>query len=149
NLAMDSMTAWEQQEVAHYFLRVVGAPKVLIIGLDVVWCVRDANQNRLTYRGFPAWLYDDDPWNDYLHLLNIETLEIAGRLVGYHLGLYRRRMRDDGYEVFTPPEGEYDLARARSHIWGTRVREIRPVVPAVELSLAQTADLTFPALAWL
>jgi hypothetical protein len=27
-----------------------------------------ADRNRITFRGFPEWLYDDNPWNDYLHL---------------------------------------------------------------------------------
>ena len=149
NLSMDSMTAWEQQRVAQYFLSVIGPPKVLIVGLDLVWCQQDADRARVTFRGFPGWLYGDDSWSAYLHLLNTATVEIAVRLVGYHLGVYPSRMRDDGYAVFTPPEDQYDLVRARSRIWGIRGPGIRPVVPAVELSAEQRAALTFPALAWL
>ena len=50
--------------------------------------------------GFPEWMYDDDKWNDYAHPFNSGTLEIAARLAGYHLGLYRARSRYDGFEVF-------------------------------------------------
>jgi len=149
NLSMDSMTAWEQQKVARYFVRMVGPPKVLIIGLDLVWCEQDADRARITFRGFPDWLYGDDSWNTYLNLLNWATVEVAGRLVGYHLGVYPPRIRDDGYGVFTPPEDQYDLARARGHIWGKHAPEVQPVVPAVQLSAEQRGALTFPAHAWL
>src|SRR5271155_2048941 len=70
NLAMDSATAWEQQEMINYFVRKVGPPKVLIVGLDSVWCVQDADRRTITFRGFPYWMYDDNPWNDYLYLFN-------------------------------------------------------------------------------
>ena len=88
NLAMDSTMAWEQKTMLDLFLRVVGPPKLLIVGLDSVWCDQHADHNRITFRGFPAWLYDDNPWNDYLYFLNYGTLEIAARLVGFNLGLY-------------------------------------------------------------
>jgi hypothetical protein len=104
NLAMSSATAWEEQKMLDLFLRVVGPPKALIVGLDVVWCDPEADSHRITFRGFPDWLYEDDPWKGVVHLFNYGTVEIAGRLVGYHLGLYPERIRYDGYEVFVPPE---------------------------------------------
>ena len=122
NLSMNAMRAWEQHEMIDLFRRTVGAPKVLIVGLDAVWCDPLADQRRTAY-GFPEWMYDDNPWNDYLHLFNAATAEIAVRLIGYKLGLYPERVRYDGYQVFTPPESEYDLARVRRGIWGSRTPE--------------------------
>jgi hypothetical protein len=149
NLAMDAMTAWEQQRIVDYFLRQAGEPRVLVVGLDAVWCDEAADRNRITFRGFPEWLYDDNRWNDALYLLNRETIEIAGRLVGYHLGLYPERVRYDGFEVFVPDEGKYDLVRARQHIWRNRPHGVVAVVPPIELNAAEKQSLAFPALAWL
>jgi hypothetical protein len=88
NLGMDSMTAWEQSTVMDYFVRQVGAPKVVLVGLDGVWCDADAVRHRITSRGFPSWLYEDTPARAFAYLLNYGTFEIAGRLVGYQLGLH-------------------------------------------------------------
>lgn len=148
NLAMDSATAWEQYRLADYFIRRSGSPKVLLIGLDRVWC--DANPRRYRTPGeFPEWMYDDNRWNDLLYLLNSATVEIAGRLVGYHLGLYPERIRGDGFQVFVPPESEYDVDRARRHIWNDQPPRKWLDVPGPVVSDAERQAWSFPALAWL
>jgi hypothetical protein len=149
NLSMDAMTAWEQQTVIDYFVRKAGPPKVLIVGLDSVWCDQHADRDRVTFRGFPDWLYDDNRWNDYLYLFNVGTFEIAGRMVGHQLGLYRERIRYDGYAVFVPPESAYDLARARQGIWQQRRPEAPPDVAPPALAPDRRQALSFPALSWL
>lgn len=149
NLAMDSMTAWEQAEVASLFLREVGTPKAVIVGLDTVWCDQNADKNRITPRGFPEWLYDDSRANDYPYLLNFGTLQIAARMVGNKLGLYHERIRNDGFGVFVPPDHEYDAKRAQSHIWAGGRRNRTPIVPSVALTEGERAALRFPALDWL
>jgi hypothetical protein len=145
NLAMNAATAWEQMQVAALFLRVKGPPRTMILGIDAPWCDQQADNRRITFRGFPKWMYDDNRWNDLLYLLNGKTLEIAGRLVGYWLGLRAPRMREDGYEVFVPPESQYDLARARQHIWPNGSR-LTSVTPPVQLSDSARQALKFPAL---
>lgn len=147
NLAMDSATAWEQKTMLDLFLRTVGPPKLLIVGLDTIWCGQQADVNRITFRGFPTWLYDDNPWNDYLYLFNYGTLEIAARQIGYHLGFYPERVRYDGYEVFVPPESQYDPVRAHANIW--RYRGPPPAVLPPPLTPGELSQLKFPALTWL
>lgn len=149
NLSMDSMTAWEQHQIVSLFLREVGAPKALIVGIDGVWCAPNADRNRITQAGFPEWLYDANRWNDVLYILNSATLEIAVRLAANKLGLYRERLRNDGFGVFVPPEEQYDLERAQGHIWQERPREIVPQQPAQKLTEADRATLRFPALGYL
>ena len=150
NLAMNAATAWEQAELAKLYLRHNPAPKAFIVGLDQMWCQQEGELQKITFRGFPEWMYDENPWNDLPHLFNSQTLEITGRLALYHLGLMPERIRGDGYEVFTPPEATYDLARARWHIWrDVPDSKVTPVAPPVALSPQQIATLRFPALAWL
>jgi hypothetical protein len=150
NLAMNAGTAWEQAELAKLYLRHNPAPKTFILGLDQVWCLPEGAIERITFRGFPEWMYDENPLNDLPELFNLKTLEIAGRVAAFHLRLMPERIRGDGYEVFTPPETSYDLARARLHIWRDRPgARIMPEVPAHALTEAEAQALVFPAIAWL
>jgi len=148
NMAMNASTAWEEWTTFEYFRRNAGAPQVLIVGIDDAWCDPNADRDR-TRHGFPEWMYDDDTWNDYANLFNSGTLEIAARLIGYHLGLYRARSRYDGFEVFTPPESDYVLARARIGIWAGRTPRPLPNLPPPSLSGEEKRALTLPALAWM
>jgi hypothetical protein len=150
NLSMASATAWEQKTLAELFLREVRRPKVLIIGLDTVWCTPDADRNRITFRGFPDWLYDDNRWNDHLHLLNRISLMSAVRLVRFNLGLFSPTTRSDGMDTFLPPETEYDLERARRHIYGGTARvegSEAPPTPPQPSNRGEQVEL--PALLWL
>jgi hypothetical protein len=150
NLAMNAGTAWEQMELAKLYLKRNPAPRTFILGLDQMWCLPEAVIERTTFRGFPAWLYDDNPLNDLPELFNLKTLEVAGRVAMHHLGLMPERIRADGYEVFTPPETTYDLARARFHIWRERPGgRITPQMPARVLTEGEAQALVFPAIAWL
>ena len=150
NLAMNAATAWEQTELASLYLRHNPSPKAFIVGLDQMWCQHEGQLQRITFRGFPEWMYDANPWNDLPQLFNLQTLEIAGRLLLHRFGLMPARIRRDGYEVFTPPEAAYDLARARWHIWREAPGgEVAPVEPPIVLSRAEAAALRFPALDWL
>ncbi len=149
NLAMNAATPWEQMQIADLFLREVPAPTTLIIGIDATWCEADADEKRLTFRAFPPWLYDTDRWNDYVELLNLKTVEIAARVAAYRLGLMDERIRGDGFEVFVPPDGTYDLARAQWHIWNGPPRVIAAAEPPVAAGEAIRGTWRFPALAWL
>lgn len=154
NLAMNAATPWEQLQMAGLFRSHVAAPKRIVWGFDTTWCEPDATDpaKRLTPRPVPDWLSREVRWSDWPKLLNLTNLEIAGRLMAYRLGWARERIRGDGYEVFTPPEASYDLARARSHIYagsGGRPLDASPVTPPEAVSAAERAGWRFPALAWL
>jgi hypothetical protein len=149
NLAMNAATPWEQMQIAGLFLRETLRPATLIIGVDPTWCEADADVKRLTSRSFPPWLYDGIGWKDWPQLINLKSAEIAARVAANRLGLMRERIRGDGYEVFTPPEASYDLARAQSHIWNGPPRAIVPVEPAADPGAGERAQWRMPALAWL
>ncbi len=150
SLAMPSTAAREQVQVIDYFRRTVAAPKAVLIGLDHEWCNRSSSAVDPREKEFPSWAYDDTPWNDFLYLLNNPTLEVAGRTLGRLLGWVPEKLREDGFEVFVPPEANYDLARARLHIWGPRgPRPLGPAAPTPELGEAERKAMEFPALPWL
>jgi hypothetical protein len=154
NLGMNAATPWEQVQIAALFARKTAAPKLVIWGIDLPWCEAEATQEerKLTPRPFPPWLYDDSGWNDWAKQLNFTALEIAVRLAGHRLGLVPPRIRGDGYEVFTPPEASYDLARARFHLYrgnDGKPLDLAPLTPPEAITPEQRAAWRFPALAWL
>ncbi|MGY2049858.1 hypothetical protein [Methylobacterium sp. JK268] len=138
NLAMNAATPWEQAQLARFFLARVRA-RTLILTLDGTWCDPEAEAKRLTFRPFPPWLYADGAaWRGLFAQWNLQSLEIAGRVLLHRVGRMRERIRGDGYEVFTPPEQTYDAARAAGHI-REMARAQEPIGPGA----------AFPALAWL
>jgi len=145
NLAFDDGRAWEQYQIAKLFAEHTAHPHTLLIGIDSVWCDPDADTHITTYRGFPEWMYDDDPWNDLVWMLNKRTVEISGRRIGNVLGINPDRIPPNGYDVFVPDESLYDLAKARAHIG--------PVPPASPKSYiatdAERRSWRYPALRWL
>lgn len=154
NLAMNAATPWEQTQMAQLFAQGPRRPATVIWGLDQTWCDGDATsaQKRLTPRPFPPWLYDGPGWLDAGRQLNLTSLEIAVRLLGQRLGYLPARIRGDGYEVFTPPEASYDLARARRHLYPASdgvAPDLSPLVPPAVASAQERANWRFPALDWL
>ena len=148
NLAMDSATAWEQYRIAKLFAAAVSKPRTLIVGIDHVWCYQDADQRRITQRGFPEWMFDDDPWNDLAYMLNKKTAEIAVRRLAFAAGARDARIPFDGYEVFVPPEEKYDLAKVRSRIH-EKIETASVVARVDEPSREIRASWNYPALTWL
>lgn len=150
NLAMNAATPWEQTQLAGLFLLHTPAARSVIFGLDSTWCDGDADSKakRLTFRSFPPWLYDEARAFDLLHMFDFQSLEIATRVAANRFGMSTDRIRADGYEVFTPPENLYDLARARTHIWAEKP-DVTPVEPPEQPTAAQQASWRFPATAWL
>ena len=149
NLAINDSRAWEQTQVTSLLLRQVAKPRTIIFGLDWVWCSADAGTNRTRGNEFPAWLYEDNRWVDWQYVLNARALEISFRKLGYHLGFGKPRFPADGYEVFVPPDGTYDAAKAQQKIWNGPPRVVAPIVPAEDVSEAERAAWQFPALTWL
>ncbi len=131
NLSMNSATAYEQTRILEVFVRHHRAPETVIIGLDIVWCEVGEEQVKYTFRRFPEWMYDANPWNDIAHLLAFKTFEDLGRQAGYLLGLRKARYGYDGYANFLLPQSEYDLDKARKKIYGSNQPRLRegPALP--------------------
>lgn len=151
NLALNDGRAWEAWSLADLYLREVGVPKSILIGLDGIWCHPEADkpENRITGRGFPDWIYDENPWNDLAYLVNGRMVEFAGRTLVTLVGLRPERLAKNGFAVFVPPEAEYDPERARQHIWGDGPRQVTSIEPAIVLTDTERAALPFPALQWI
>jgi hypothetical protein len=149
NFAMSYGTAWEQAQMMSFFRDHVRVPvRTIVVGIDMDWCSPATPLARLTNHPFPPWEYDDDPWNDYAHLLNTRALLHSVREVLTLARMAPPEFQDDGYYRFTPDDSRYDPARARTAIYGKMApaggtdTEMPPVGP-------RPADWTFPDLALL
>jgi hypothetical protein len=149
NLAMNSATAYEQWRLGLLFARHHPDAKIALIGLDSVWCGRGEGLEKYTERSFPEWMYDDSPWNDYLEQFDLYALEQAGVQFAVLTGLQPRRYGRDGYTDFLPDDRDYDLSRARAHLYPQGMGAIAPIDPPIVLTVEERHALNFPALALL
>lgn len=147
NLAMNSATAYEQWRLGTLFARHHPDAKVVLLGLDIVWCEAGDSLARYTERSFPEWMYDDNPWNDYLEQFNLYAVEQAGIELGVLAGMRPRPYGRDGYTDFLPDDARYNVARARVHLYPDGPGATAPLEPPAQMSDEQRRDLRFPALA--
>lgn len=146
NLSMNSGTTYEQLQIFNLFADHHPAPRFVIFGIDDEWCSTAADLARFTFRPFPPWLYDGNPWNDALHLFDAFSVEQAIRQVGYLSGLRPAKYGPDGYMDFLPPAAEYELARARGHIYGgDEPRRREPVAKPADAYGPQRVAWQYPA----
>lgn len=120
NLAMNSATPFEQSQLMDVFRRAHPDARMVMVGLDIVWCVTGDTYQKLTPRPFPYWMYGPNRWLGYLHLLNLYAVQEAGQQFGILIGIKDPVYGRDGYTSFVPPDNTYDPARAEIHLqnWG-------------------------------
>jgi len=144
NLSMNDATAWEQARIFSVFQRHHAKPRVVVFGIDVVWCEVGEDFRKLTPRPFPTWMYDDNPWNDLANLFNLPALEETGRQFAYLTGLRRAKYGKDGYTNFLPPDGQYDPARALLRIYGPGGKVPPPASRPEAITEAEIASWRYP-----
>lgn len=124
NLSMNSATAYEQMRIWEVFFRHHPAAKTVIVGIDLVWCKPGGEMEKYTPRPFPEWMYDANPYNDFLHHFDLYTIEQAGRQLGTMLGLRRIKYGRDGYTSFLPDPAAYDLEKVRTALAVSRANAV-------------------------
>ncbi|MEQ8661165.1 MAG: hypothetical protein RLW62_10135 [Gammaproteobacteria bacterium] len=118
NLAMNSATAYEQARMFDLFVRHHPALRYVVLGVDEAWCMLDDAPDPYTFRAFPEWMYDDNPWNDLGYLFNDKALEDAVRMLELLLGAREPKYRRDGYSDFTADFGPRSAAAVRRRLYG-------------------------------
>lgn len=143
NLSMNSATAYEQYRLLEVFSRHHPDAKVVILGVDLVWCKVGEVLEKYTPRPFPEWMYDTNPYNDFLHQFDLHAIEQAGRQAGTMLGVRRLKYGRDGYTNFLPDIAAYDLGKVQAALEISRKNGIAEAKadPAID-----PATFNFPAL---
>lgn len=116
NLAMNDATVFEQSQLFGVFARAHAAPKAAIVGLDYRWCVTGPSFEKLTFRTFPTWMYQDNRWVGYREMFNLYAIQSAGQQFGILIGVKQPDQGRDGYTRFVPQDETYDRARALEHL---------------------------------
>ena len=140
NLSMNSSTVYEQSRLLSVFAQAHPAAKILMIGIDVRYCVTGEIYQILTRRPLPEWMYGNNPWRGYREMFNLYAVQEAGQEFGILIGIKRSTYGRDGYTSFVPPDSQYDPARV-----ATKLRESGPNIPPGERSGAP-ATWRYPAL---
>jgi hypothetical protein len=149
NLAMSYATPWEQTQLMKFFGEHAQEPvRTVAVGIDMDWCSPTKPLDRLTPHPFPPWEYDDNPWNDYAHILNTRALLHAVREGLMLTHLLRPDLQDDGYYRFTPDDDLYDPARAHAALYYGRWKGAESVNATAEPPAVgvRPSDWTFPDL---
>lgn len=117
-LAMNSATAYEQHMLAKLFLRHHPSARRIIFTIDTTWCDVGSDYTKFTFRKFPTWMYDEDPWNDLLRLMDGKTFEISVRAFAMLLGKDKARFDKNGFNDFTPDNSSFNLDKVIEKIYG-------------------------------
>src|SRR5262249_11682217 len=87
NLSMNSAEAYEQFRLLQVFARYHSDARVVMIGLDRVWCGTGDSYPKYTPRPFPEWMYDEGTLRRYLEMFNLYTVEQTGQQFAVLTGL--------------------------------------------------------------
>lgn len=117
NLSMDGASFYEQIKMLDLFLKHHPAPKYIIFGIDFAWCDTGETLKKFSNKPLPEWMYDKNPWLHPLYMFNTHTVMQAIRQLGYITKMKKPRFGLDGYTNFLPEFSQYDLVRARKHLY--------------------------------
>ena len=148
NLSLSAASVYEQETMLNIFLAHHPHPKTVILGIDHVYFGKEYHARHIgAADDWPEWLYDQNPLNNFPPY-RLHTLTHTWRQFFSMTGLKTYKYGRDGYSDFTHPMDEYDLNRAREHIYGTQEpKPFKAVVPPVRMSSAEIGALKFPNLA--
>ena len=116
NLSMNDATVHEQLRLMRVFLRAHPTPRVIMLGMDVRWCVTGPDYQVYTPRPMPEWMYEDNLWVGYREMLNLYAIETAGQLFGILTGIKAETYGRDGYTRFVPPDAAYDREKVARNL---------------------------------
>ncbi len=118
NLSVDNALPFEQDRLLAVFLRHRERPRIVLIGIDhTMWCREQDQEPVPPRRKLPDTLYDDNRWNELVHLLSRRALLHAWEEFVYLAGLGPQKWGKDGYTAWLPPE-RYDPERVRRYLYG-------------------------------
>jgi hypothetical protein len=124
NLAMNAATAYEQTHLMALFRTAHPDARVVVVGLDIAYCMPGKDEIVFTSREFPAWMYTGSRWRGYGQMLNLYAVQQAGQEFAVLMGFKRQVYGSDGYTSFVPPDSAYDPERVAMHL-----RDVTPYVP--------------------
>lgn len=139
NVAVHGATPYEQTRVLDLVLRQRPAPRMVILGLDDIWCSRTQPARYHPQAQFPEWLFDDARAPHLTHLLNWRAVELARRKLEIAWNASKPRVAANGFFDDLPPDTTWSLEKAMPRLTVDVARE--------RASIASSSDTatSFPA----
>ena len=117
NLAMNSATAYEQMKLLDLFVRYHSDIKILILGVDRVWCGVGQSYEKQTTREIPEWMYSENLYPAYKNMLTLYAIEESWKQFKIITGITNKsRHGRNGYANFLPDDSVYDLEKIRNKL---------------------------------
>lgn len=113
NVAIHGATPYEQSRLARLVFRRNPAPKLVLFGLDQVWCADFKGPEYHPGVRLPDWLYDDVPLGSLAYLLNWRAVDMAKRKLDIALGRSKRAIPPNGFLDELPPDEQWTSEKAR------------------------------------
>jgi hypothetical protein len=119
NLSMNSAEPYEQFRLLQVFAHHHPDARMVMIGLDMPWCLTGDRYDKYTEREFPEWLYEPEArWRGYREMLSGYALTQAVQEFRILIGQKKERYGADGYTDFLPDDSLYDPVRAAASLPG-------------------------------
>jgi hypothetical protein len=112
NVAVHGATPYEQMRVLGLVLRQRPAPRLVVLGLDEIWCRAESPPRYHPQARLPEWLFEDDWWRPLVHLLNWRAVEFAWRKLEIAAGRSNARIAANGFHDDLPPEAAWSREQA-------------------------------------
>lgn len=141
NVAVHGATPYEQMRILDLVLRQKPAPRLVILGLDDVWCEAAPARYHPQVQ-FPEWLFDDSRLGHFTHLLNWRAVELARRKFEIAWDVSKKRVAATGFNDDLPSDGTWSLEKAMPRL----TADMRLVADRMASS---PSGATFPAAALL
>ncbi len=143
NVAVHGSTPYEQMRVLDLVLRQKPMPRMVILGLDDVWCSRVEPARYHPQAQFPDWLFEDWNLGHFSHLLNWRALELARRKLEISWSSSKKRLAPNGFNDDLPPDATWSLEKAVPRLTADVQRAMASV------AMTSTATAHFPTVSLL
>lgn len=112
NVAVHGATPYEQMRILDLVLRQKPAPRMVILGLDDVWCSSTDPERYHPQARFPDWLFEDRYLGHFTHLLNWNAVELARRKIEIAWSPSKKHVAPNGFNDDLPPDATWSLEKA-------------------------------------
>jgi hypothetical protein len=141
NVAVHGATPYEQMRVLALVLRQKPAPRMVILGLDDIWCTEPARYHPQVQ--FPEWLFEDSRLGYFTHLLNWRAVELARRKLEIAWVAPKKRVAPNGFNDDLPADATWSLEKAMPRLTADVERA------AASIGASSNLPAAFPAVSLL
>ncbi len=141
-LTMGAATRYEQTRALRLFMQYHPGARRVILSIGPYWLDGEGANLKYGAERFPEYMYDESPWNEYAHLLDLQAIRHAGLQLWQVFTGEQAHYRADGYRRFVPETQAYDPAKVHEKLYGEAQRRTTEAwqVPGLETRMHYKLD---------